>query len=391
MKEESTRRSWLEICTLIKAEKDLPEIIQEENIDEVVFSYSDVPHQTVMERASMVNASGANFKLLGPQSTMLSSEKPLISITAVRTGCGKSQTTRRVTEILRNKGREVAVIRHPMPYGDLTEQKSQRFADYSDLDRHNCTIEEREEYEPHIDKGNIVFAGVDYEEILGRAEKEADVIVWDGGNNDFPFYHPDYSIVLADPLRAGHEKTYYPGNISIRLADLALINKIETADPEDVNKVRSSVEKFNPDADIIEAASPINVENPKVIKGKDVLVIEDGPTVTHGGMEFGAGTLAAKKHSAGNIIDPRPFAVGSISDTFEEYPHVENILPAMGYGGKQVQELSETISAVEPEGVVIGTPIDLSRLIDFNVPTTRVRYELQEIGKPDLEDMLKEF
>lgn len=375
----------------ILPEKNLPDIIQEENIDEVVFSYSDVPHQKVMERGSMVNAAGADFKLLGPESTMLESEKPLITITAVRTGCGKSQTTRRVTDILRDKGHEVAVIRHPMPYGDLAKQRSQKFADYSDLDRHNCTIEEREEYEPHIDRGNVVFAGVDYEEILQRAEKEADVIVWDGGNNDFPFYKPDYSIVLADPLRAGHEKRYYPGNISIRLADLVLINKVETATPGDVNKVRESVEQFNPDADIIEAASPIAVEDPGVIKNHDVLVIEDGPTVTHGGMEYGAGTLAAKKFAASNIIDPKPFAVGSIDETFKKYTHMQDILPAMGYGESQIKELSETIEAVDPEGVVIGTPIDLSRLIDFEVPTTRVKYELQEIGKPDLEDMLNDF
>ncbi len=375
----------------ILPERNLPDIIPEKDIDEVVFSYSDVPHQKVMERGSMVNAAGANFKLLGPESTMLESEKPMITITAVRTGCGKSQTTRRVTDILREKGHEVAVIRHPMPYGDLVKQRSQKFEDYSDLDRHNCTIEEREEYEPHIDRGNIVFAGVDYEEILERAEKEADVIVWDGGNNDFPFYKPDYSIVLADPLRAGHERSYYPGNISIRLADLALINKIETATPAKVNEVRENVSELNPEAEIMEAASPLTVEDPEVIKDKEVLVLEDGPTVTHGGMEYGAGSLAARKYRAKELIDPRPFAVGSIADTYEKYSHMENILPAMGYGAEQVEELEETIKAVEPEGIVVGTPIDLSRLIDFQVPATRVKYELQEIGRPDLEDVLEDF
>ncbi|MBS3736545.1 GTPase [Candidatus Bipolaricaulota bacterium] len=372
----------------IEAEEDLPELIKEEDVDEVVFSYSDVPHQHVMERASLVNAAGADFKLLSPAHTTLKSSKPLISITAVRTGSGKSQTTRRVTDILRDMGKRVAVIRHPMPYGDLVAQKAQRFETYDDMDRHDCTIEEREEYEPHIDRGNLVFAGVDYEEILRQAEQEADVIVWDGGNNDFSFYESDYSIVMADPLRAGHELTYYPGNVSIRMADLVVINKVETATPDQVNEVRKNVRKLNPDSGIIEASSPIAVEDPSVISDNRVLVIEDGPTVTHGEMDLGAGTLAAKKYGAGELVDPEPHAVGSIKETFETYTHIPELLPAMGYGEKQIEELSATIKNCSPDSVVIGTPIDLRRLIDFEVPTTRVTYELQELGSPTLENLL---
>lgn len=375
----------------IEAEEDLPELIEEHGIDEVVFSYSDVPHQYVMERASLVNAAGADFKLLSPEHTRLESSKPLISITAVRTGSGKSQTTRRVTDILRKMGKQVAVIRHPMPYGDLAEQKVQRFETYEDMDRHDCTIEEREEYEPHIDRGNIVYAGVDYEKILRRAEEDADVIVWDGGNNDFSFYHSDFSIVMADPLRAGHEKTYYPGNVSLRMADLVVINKVETATPESVNQVRENVRSVNPEAQIIEASSPLTVEDPSVISGKKVLAIEDGPTVTHGEMDLGAGTLAARKYGAKELIDPKPFASGSLKETFKEYPHIPNLLPAMGYGPNQVEDLKKTIENCSPEGVVIGTPIDLRRLIDFAVPTTRVTYELQELGSPNLEDVLTDL
>lgn len=374
----------------IKHEEELPELIDEYDVDEVVFSYSDVPHQYVMERASLVNSCGADFKLLSPVHTTLKSSKPLISITAVRTGSGKSQTTRKVTDILRDKGKVVAVIRHPMPYGDLAAQKAQRFENYSDMDKHDCTIEEREEYEPHIDRGNIVYAGVDYEEILHQAEQEADVIVWDGGNNDFSFYKADYSIVLADPLRAGDEKTYYPGNVSIRMADAVIINKVETATPEQVNSVRENVTKFNPTARIVEATSPIAVENPQVIKDKNVLVIEDGPTLTHGGMNLGAGTLAARKYGAKELIDPKPHAARSLVDTFNQYPHIPELLPAMGYGSEQIQDLEQTITNCSPESVVIGTPIDLRRLIDFEVPTTRVKYELQELGTPDLEDLLVE-
>jgi len=374
----------------IKHEEELPALIDEYDVDEVVFSYSDVPHQYVMERASLVNASGADFKLLSPAHTTLESSKPLISITAVRTGSGKSQTTRKITDILRDRGKVVAVIRHPMPYGDLAAQKVQRFENYSDMDKHDCTIEEREEYEPHIDRGNIVYAGVDYGEILRQAEQEADVIVWDGGNNDFSFYKADYNLVLADPLRAGDEKTYYPGNVSIRMADAVIINKVETATPEQVNKVRENVVKFNPTARIVEATSPIAVENPQVIKDRHVLVIEDGPTLTHGGMDLGAGTLAARKYGAEHLIDPKPHAAGSLIDTFNQYPHIPELLPAMGYGSKQVQDLEKTIRNCSPESVVIGTPIDLRRLIDFEVPTTRVKYELQELGTPNLEDLLVE-
>lgn len=375
----------------IEAERDLPELIEEHDIDEVVFSYSDVPHQHVMERASLVNAAGADFKLLSPDHTRLSSSKPLISITAARTGSGKSQTTRRVTDILRNMGKQVAVIRHPMPYGDLAAQRVQRYENYEDMDRHNCTIEEREEYEPHIDRGNIVYAGVDYEEILRRAEEDADVIVWDGGNNDFSFYHSDFSIVLVDPLRAGHEMTYYPGNVSIRMADMVVINKVETATPEDVNEVRENVRNVNEGAMIIEASSPLTVEDPSVISGQKVLAIEDGPTVTHGEMDLGAGTLAARKYGASELIDPKPHAVGSLKETFKDYPHIPSLLPAMGYGPDQIEDLKDTIDNCSPEGVVIGTPIDLRRLIDFDVPTTRVTYELQELGTPDLEDILTDL
>ena len=372
----------------IEAERDLPQLIKENDVDEVVFSYSDVPHQYVMERASLVNAAGADFKLLSPDNTTLESTKPLISITAVRTGSGKSQTTRRVTDILREMGKKVAVIRHPMPYGDLVAQKAQRFETYEDMDKYDCTIEEREEYEPHIDRGNLVFAGVDYEEILRQAEEEADVIVWDGGNNDFSFYKSDFSIVMADPLRAGHERTYYPGNVSIRMADLVIINKIETATPDQVNRVRKSVREFSDGAEIIEASSPLSVEDTSVITDNRVLVIEDGPTVTHGEMDLGAGTLAANKYGAGELIDPKPYASGSLKETFETYPHIPNLLPAMGYGRNQIEDLEKTIKNCEPDAVVIGTPIDLRRLIDFEVPTTRVTYELQEIGSPDLEDVL---
>lgn len=373
----------------IEAEEDLPELIEEDDVDEVVFSYSDVPNQYVMERAATVNSAGADFRLLSPAHTTLKSSKPLVSITAVRTGCGKSQTTRKVTDLLRNRGNVVAVIRHPMPYGDLAAQKVQRFEDYEDMDKHECTIEEREEYEPHLDRGNIVYAGVDYEKILRRAEEEADIIVWDGGNNDFSFYESDFNIVLTDPLRAGHERTYYPGNISIKMADAVLINKVETATPKQVNQVRASVRELQPGVPIVEAASPLSVEDPKVITDNKVLVIEDGPTVTHGGMDLGAGTLAAKKYGAKEIIDPKPCAVGSIAETFEKYDHIPELLPAMGYGPDQIRDLQATIDSASPEAVVIGTPIDLRRLVDLEVPSTRVKYELQEIGSPNLEDLLK--
>ncbi len=373
----------------IEPEERLAELIKEHRVQQVVFAYSDVSHQHVMERAAIAQAAGADFLLLGPDSTMLKSKKPVVAITAVRTGCGKSQTTRRVSELLKARGKRLAVVRHPMPYGDLAKQAVQRFASYEDLDRHNCTIEEREEYEPHLDRGNVVYAGVDYERILREAEREADILIWDGGNNDFPFLRPDLWITVADPLRAGHELTFWPGSVNIRLADVVVINKVDTAAREAVRQVRENVQKVNPKAVIVEAASPISVDEPELIRGKRALVIEDGPTLTHGGMSFGAGRLAAERFGARELIDPRPFAVGSLAATFKEYPQAEKILPAMGYGREQIQDLEETIRRARPEVVVIGTPIDLRRLIDFEVPTVRVRYELQERGRPTLEEVLQ--
>jgi len=353
-----------------------------------VFGYSDISNQYVMERSATVNAAGADFMLLGPASTSVESTKPLISITAVRTGAGKSQTTRRVCEILKAKGKKLAVIRHPMPYGNLVAQEVQRFATYDDLDKHECTIEEREEYEPHIDNGTIVYAGVDYEKILRAAEQEADVIIWDGGNNDFSFYKADLSIVVVDPHRAGHELLYYPSGVNLRMADIVVINKVDTASLDDIQFVRENVLDHNDHATIIEAASPIQVEDPSVIRDKRVLVIEDGPTLTHGGMQFGAGVIAAKRFGAEEIVDPRPYVVDSIADTFRKYPKIGRLLPAMGYGDSQIRDLQETVNRVECDGIVIGTPIDLGRLLTFNVPATRVTYELQEIGLPSLETVI---
>jgi len=375
----------------IEAEADLEKLIAEREIDTVVFAYSDVPNQHVMERAAVVNAAGADFVLMGTGSTMLKSTKPLISVTAARTGSGKSQTTRRVCAVLREMGRKVVVIRHPMPYGDLAEQVCQRFETYKDLDRHECTIEEREEYEPHIDNGVIVYAGVDYEKILRQAEAEADVVVWDGGNNDFSFYHADLSIVVVDPHRAGHELLYYPSGVNVRVADVIIVNKVDTAALDDIRFLRDNVTAINPSARLIEAASPIQVDDPSVIRGKRVLVIEDGPTLTHGEMRFGAGTIAAQRFGAAEILDPRDAAVESIRDTFARYPMIGTLLPAMGYGPEQIRDLEETVKRVDCEAVVIGTPIDLTRLISFDVPTTRVRYELQEIGEPTLADLLEAF
>ncbi len=375
----------------IESEDNLEQLIKEKNIDLVVFAYSDVTNQLVMERSALVNAAGADFMLMGTAQTMIKSVKPLISITATRTGSGKSQTTRRVTEILRNKGKKLAVIRHPMPYGNLVEQEVQRFETYDDLDRHKCTIEEREEYEPHIDNGTIVYAGVDYEKILRAAESEADIIIWDGGNNDFSFYAPDLSIVVVDPHRAGHELLYYPSAVNVRAADVIVINKVDTASLDDIRFLRENVSELNPNAIVIEAASPITVDNPEIIRGKDVLVIEDGPTLTHGEMRFGAGTIAAHRCGASHIIDPRPYTVESISETYRRYPKIGQLLPAMGYGDKQVQDLQETVNRVKCDAVVIGTPIDLTRLLTFNVPATRVRYELQEIGTPTLDEVLERY
>jgi predicted GTPase len=369
----------------IHAESELLTLIKDKRADLVVFSYSDVSNQYVMERSAEVNAAGADFMLLGPAATMVKSVKPLVSITAVRTGSGKSQTTRRVCDILKAKGKKLAVIRHPMPYGDLVAQEVQRFETYADLGKHHCTIEEREEYEPHIDNGTIVYAGVDYEKILRSAEKEADVIIWDGGNNDFCFYKPDLSIVVVDPHRAGHELLYYPSGVNVRLADVIIINKVDTASLEDIHFVRENVMGMNPHAMVIEAASPIQVDDPSIIRGKRVLVIEDGPTLTHGGMEYGAGVIAAQRFGAAELVDPRPYTVDSLTATFRKYPDIGKLLPAMGYGEKQIRDLQKTVDRVECDAIVIGTPIDLGRLLKFKVPTTRVRYELQEIGQPDLE------
>ncbi len=372
----------------IHAEDELVRLIAEQRADIVVFSYSDVSNQYVMERSALVNAAGADFMLLGPKSTMVLPKKPLISITAVRTGSGKSQTTRRVCDILKAKGKKLAVIRHPMPYGDLVKQEVQRFETYADLDQHECTIEEREEYEPHIENGTVVYAGVDYEKILRAAEKEADVVIWDGGNNDFSFYKPDLSIVVVDPHRAGHELLYYPSAVNVRMADVIVINKVDTAALDDIQFLRDNVMQLNPHAIVIEAASPIQVDNPAVIRDKRVLVIEDGPTLTHGGMEYGAGVLAARRFGAAEIIDPRPYTVDSISATYRKYPKIGHLLPAMGYGEKQIRDLQKTVDKVDCDAVVIGTPIDLGRLLKFKVPATRVRYELQEIGLPNLEKTL---
>jgi len=373
----------------IYAEEELLRLIKDLKVDQVVFAYSDVPHEYVMHKACLVNAAGADFHLMGTRTTQIKSIKPVISVCAVRTGSGKSQTTRRVSLILRELGHRVAAIRHPMPYGDLVNQAVQRFADYKDLDKHECTIEEREEYEPHIDNGVIVYAGVDYEAILRQAEKEVDIILWDGGNNDFPFYVSDLQIVVADPHRPGHELTYYPGETNARTADVFVINKVDTANPENVILVRENLRKINPKAVVIEAASPLFVEDPSAIQGKRVLVIEDGPTLTHGEMAYGAGYVAARRFGALEIVDPRPFAVKSIAATYKKYPKTGPILPAMGYGQAQIKDLEETINRSAVDMVIIGTPIDLSRIIKIKIPSQRVRYELQEIGQPTLAELLK--
>ncbi|HOP31924.1 MAG TPA: cyclic 2,3-diphosphoglycerate synthase [Candidatus Hydrothermia bacterium] len=372
-------------------EDELDELIKKYEVDFVVFSYSDVSHTYVMNRASKAMAAGADFMLLGPESTMIKSSKPVISVCAVRTGSGKSQTTRRVAEILKSFGKKTVVVRHPMPYGDLVRQVVQRFASHEDLEKHQCTIEEREEYEPHIDRGNVVYAGVDYEKILRQAEQEADVILWDGGNNDLPFFKPDLHIVVADPHRPGHEVTYHPGETNLRMADIIIINKVETAYPEDIEIVRENSRAVNPKATIIDAASPIYIENGDAIKGKKVLVIEDGPTLTHGEMAYGAGYIAAEKYGAADIVDPRPYAAGSIKETYEKFSQLEVILPAMGYSQKQLKELEDTINAVPADLAIVATPINLGRILKLNKPHVRVRYELQEIGKPNLEDIIREF
>lgn len=373
----------------IYPESDLVKLIQELKVQQVVFAYSDVPHEYVMHKASAVLAAGADFRLLGMKGTQLKSTKPVVSVCAVRTGSGKSQTTRRVSLILRNMGYKVAAIRHPMPYGDLVKQKVQRFASYADLDKHECTIEEREEYEPHLDNGVIVYAGVDYEAILREAEKEVDIVLWDGGNNDFPFYIPDLAIVVVDPHRAGHERTYHPGETNVHAADVFVINKVDTANPDKVIQVRNSIAEINPGAVVIEAASPLFVDAPEKIRGKRVLVIEDGPTLTHGEMAYGAGWVAARRFGAAEIVDPRPFAVGSIAETYKKYPTTGAILPAMGYGDEMTKDLETTINRADVDLVISATPIDLNRIIKLNKPMQRVRYELQEIGQPTLEELLK--
>ena len=375
----------------IFAEADLDKLIAAHKVDDVHLAYSDLPHAYVMDKASQVLAAGANFVLLGPCDTMIKSKRPVVSVCAVRTGSGKSQTSRKVATILKEKGRRVVAIRHPMPYGDLVKQKVQRFGTYADLDKYECTIEEREEYEPHIDKGIIVYAGVDYGAILRQAEKEADVILWDGGNNDFSFYKSDLEIVVADPHRAGHELSFYPGAVNFRRADVIVINKMDTATPEGIETVLANAKKVNPKAKIIRANSPTIVKDGGRITGKRVLVIEDGPTLTHGGMKYGAGIVAARKYGAAAIIDPRPFAVGSIKKTFEKYNHLDNVLPAMGYGDKQTRELAQTIEAIDCDLVVSATPIDITRVIKVSKPILRVGYELEEIGTPTLKDVLKKF
>ncbi len=378
----------------IVAEEELPEWIEKHQIDSCVFSYSDVPYDRVMNLSALVNAAGASFALLGPRHTMLKSNKPVISVVAARTGCGKSQTSRRVIEILIEMGLKVVAVRHPMPYGDLVAQKVQRYAEISDLARHKCTVEEMEEYEPHIIRGNVIYAGVDYEAILREAEndpKGCDVVLWDGGNNDFSFFKPDLTITIVDPHRPGHEVYYYPGEVNLRLADVVVINKMDTAAPEDIQIVRENIAENNSGAIVVDGASPIRVDNPEIILGKRVLVVEDGPTLTHGEMTIGAGIVAAQKFGATELVDPRPFLVGKLRETFETYPDIGELLPAMGYSPEQLKDLETTINNSDCDSVIIGTPIDLNRIINIKKPNTRVYYDLQEIGKPDLTGILSDF
>ena len=372
-------------------EADLSRLILGMKVDDVVFSYSDVSHEYVMHKASEVLKCGANFKLLGGKKTMIRSNKPVIAIGAVRTGSGKSQTSRRVAEVLTDVGRRVAIIRHPMPYGNLAKQKVQRFSTIEDLKKHDCTIEEMEEYEPHIVRGSVVFAGIDYGAILDKAEKEADIILWDGGNNDMPFYKPDLFLVVVDPHRPGHELLFYPGESNLLMADVLVINKVDTADPENVATVKINIASVNPSATVIEAASPVKVEEPDAIKGKRCLVVEDGPTLTHGGMKFGAGVVAAEKFGASEIVDPRPWITGTIAETFETYPDIGKLLPAMGYGEQQIKDLESTITAADCDAVLIGTPIDLRKVLHIEKPSVRVTYDLKEIGKPTVAEVLTPF
>ena len=375
----------------IHDESELLNLIAKHNIEEVVFSYSDLSHVDVMHKGAIVNAAGADFKMMGMTRTAVKSTKPVIGICAIRTGCGKSQTTRRVAEILKGAGKKVAVIRHPMPYGDLAAQAAQRFEVLEDLEKHKCTIEEMEEYEPHINRGTVVYAGIDYEAIVRQAEQEADIILWDGGNNDLPFYKTDLLIVVADPHRVGHEETYYPGETNLRMADVVVINKIDSAEPENVEQLKQVIVRINPQASIVDAESPITVEDSGIISGKKVLVVEDGPTLTHGEMKYGAGVVAANKYGASKLIDPREYTVGKISETFDHYPKIGTLLPAMGYGDEQIKDLETTINNTDCQGVIIGTPIDLRRIIDIKHPSTRVTYDLEEIGHPTLNDILNPF
>jgi predicted GTPase len=378
----------------IYAEADLEKLIKEFLVDECVFSYSDIPYNRVMHIGARVNVAGADFKMLGAGQNMLKSTKPVVAVGAVRTGCGKSQTSRRVIEILMKMGLKVVAVRHPMPYGNIAEQKVQRYATLADLVKHKCTIEEMEEYEPHVTRGNVIYAGVDYQAILTAAENDpdgCDIILWDGGNNDFPFYKPDLCITVTDPHRAGHELSYYPGEITLRLADVVVINKIDTSSPENIQIVRENITLVNPNALVIDAASPITVDKPGLIRGKACLAIEDGPTLTHGEMKIGAGTVAALKWGASKLVDPREYAVGKIKETFQTYPNIGTLLPAMGYGKQQVTDLEKTINATPCDVVVIGTPIDLNRIVKISKPTVSVTYELQEIGSPNLQMVLEDF
>lgn len=378
----------------IYAEADLVTLISDLKVDDCVFSYSDVPYARVMNMSAVVNAAGANFMLLGPKETMVKSIKPVIAVCATRTGCGKSQTSRRVVELLMAKGLKVVAVRHPMPYGDLNAQKVQRFATVEDLKKHKCTIEEMEEYEPHVVRGNVIYAGVDYEAILRAAENDpdgCDVVLWDGGNNDFPFYKPDLMIGVADPHRPGAEVSYYPGEVVARMSDVIVINKIDTADMDNIQKVRDNIARINPKAIVIDGASPVTVDHPELIRGKKVLVIEDGPTLTHGEMKIGAGTVAARKFGAAELVDPRPYAVGKLAETFRLYPNIGTLLPAMGYGEEQVKDLERTIENTPCDAIIIATPIDLNRIVKINKPNVKVGYDLQEIGKPDLSDVINDF
>ncbi|HSV88806.1 MAG TPA: cyclic 2,3-diphosphoglycerate synthase [Bacteroidales bacterium] len=375
----------------IYAQDDLPRLIKELDVDVCVFAYSDVSYKEVMAVGAIVNAHGADFMLIGPKETMLKSSKPVIAVGAVRTGCGKSQTSRRIIETLMSFGLKVVAVRHPMPYGDLVAQRVQRFATVEDLARHNCTIEEMEEYEPHVKRGNVIYAGVDYEAILREAEKEADVILWDGGNNDFPFFKPDLMVTVVDPHRPGHELNYYPGEITLRMADVVVINKMDSAGPEGIQEVRKNIGLVNQKAKVIDGASPLTVDKPGLIKGQRVLVVEDGPTLTHGHMKIGAGTVAAQKYGAAELVDPRPFVVGRLAETFRIYPNIGTLLPAMGYGKQQIADLEATINRTECDSVVIATPIDLNRIINIKKPTVKVDYDLQEIGFPNLKQVIGEF